>query len=123
MAKTVAVVGASNDRSKFGNRALRGFRAQGYRVIPINPHESDVEGIPAYRSVLDVPDPIDMATVYVPPDIGLKLLPEFAQLAIGEIWINPGAESDELLEEANRLKLNVIVACSIMAIGRDPYDL
>jgi hypothetical protein len=50
-------------------------------------------------------------------------LPEFAQLSIGEIWINPGAESDELLEEASRLKLNVIVACSIMAIGRDPYDL
>ncbi len=64
-----------------------------------------------------------MATVYVPPDIGLRLLPEFAQKAIGEIWINPGAESDELLEEAKRLELNVIAACSIMGIGQNPYDL
>jgi hypothetical protein len=123
MAKTVAVVGASNDRRKFGNRAVRGFLAQGHRVIPINPHEREVEGIPAYRSVLDVSDPIDMVTVYVPPDIGIRLLPEFAQKAIGEIWFNPGAQSDALLDEASRLKLKVIVACSITAIGRDPYTL
>lgn len=120
MAKTVAVVGASNDRSKFGNKALRAFQAEGYRVIPINPNEREVEGIPAYPSVLDVPDPIDMATVYVPPDIGVRLLPELERKEIGEIWINPGAEDDALIEEARKLKLNVIYACSIVGIGRSP---
>lgn len=114
MARTVAVIGASSDRRKFGNKAVRAFLAQGNRVVPINPHEQSVEGIPAYRSVLDVPGAIDMATVYVPPDVGLRLLPEFAEKAIGEIWINPGAESDELLEEAKRLRLNLIVACSLV---------
>jgi hypothetical protein len=119
--KTVAIVGASSNRRKFGNRALRAFRAQGYQVIAINPHAREVEGVQAYRSVQDVPGAIDMATVYVPPDIGVRLLSEFAQKEIAEIWINPGAESDELLEEARRLQLKVIVACSVLAIGQDPY--
>jgi uncharacterized protein len=121
--KTVAVVGASSDRRKFGNKALRAFQAEGHRVIPVNPNEREVEGIRSYRSVLDVPDIIDVATVYVQPEVALRLLPEFDKKAIPEIWINPGAESTELLAEAKRRKLNVIAACSIIAIGRDPYSL
>ena len=122
MAKTVAVVGASNDRNKFGNKALRAFKAEGYNVIPVNPHEREVEGTTAYRSVLDVPGPIDMATVYVPPVTGETLLQEFEQKGIPEIWINPGAESDALMAEARRRKLHVIYACSIVGIGRNPYQ-
>ena len=118
--KTVAVVGASNHRDKFGNKALRAFRDEGYTVVPINPHESEVEGIAAYRSVLDVPGPIDMATVYVQPEVAYRLLDEFERKQIPEIWVNPGAESDELLTEARRRKLNVIAACSIIGIGKSP---
>ncbi len=123
MPKIVAVVGASNDRAKFGNRALRAFQADGDTVVPVNPHETTVEGLAAYRSVLDVPGPIDMATVYVPPDIGITLLAEFAQKGIPEIWINPGAESDALVAEATRRGLNIVQACSIMGIGRDPHAM
>jgi hypothetical protein len=120
MSKTVAIVGASSDRRKFGNKALRAFKAEGHRVIPINPKEREVEGIATYASVLDVPERIDMASVYVPPDVALRLLPEFEQKQISEIWINPGAESPELLADARRRKLNVIVACSIVGAGQDP---
>ena len=122
MPKTVAVVGASSDRRKFGNKALRAFQAEGYKVIPINPNEPEVEGLPTYPSVLAVPEPIDMATVYVQPEVALELLAEFEQKQIPEIWLNPGADSDEALTEARRRKLNVIAACSIMAIGRSPYS-
>ena len=122
MAKTVAVIGASSDRSKFGNKALRAFRAEGHAVIPINPNEREVEGMKTYASVLDVPGAIDMATVYVQPDVGQRLLAEFEEKQIPEIWINPGAESDELVAEAKRRKLNIIQACSIVAIGRSPYS-
>ena len=120
MAKTVAVVGASSDRNKFGNKALRAFKAQGYTVIPINPNEREVEGIATYASVLEVPGPIDMATVYVQPEVAMRLLAEFEQKGIPEIWVNPGAESDELLAQARTRKLNVIAACSIIAIGQSP---
>ena len=120
--KTVAVVGASNHREKFGNKALRAFRDAGHTVIPINPHESEVEGIKAFRSVLDVPGPIDMATVYVQPDVVHGLLEEFQRKQIPEIWLNPGADTDEVLDEARRRKLNVIAACSIIGVGRSPSE-
>ena len=121
--KTVAVIGASSNRRKFGNRAFRAYQEEGYKVIPINPNEASVEGVSTYPSVTDVPETIDMATVYVPPEIGITLLEGFERKQIPEIWINPGAESDELIAEARRRKLNVIEACSIVGIGRNPYSL
>ena len=120
---TVAVIGASSDRRKFGNKAFRAFQQEGHKVIPINPNEPSVEGVPTYPSVLDVPETIDMATVYVQPEVGITLLEGFEQKQIAEIWINPGAESDALLAEARRRKLNIIEACSIVGIGRNPYSL
>ena len=121
--KVVAVIGASNNRQKFGNRALRAFREQGYTVIPINPHEVEVEGLKAYASVLDVPGTIDMVSFYVPPDVGETLIGEVARKQIPEVWLNPGAESDELIARARALAIKPIVACSIVAIGRNPYAL
>jgi hypothetical protein len=122
MPKTVAVVGASSSRTKFGNKALRAFLDAGYTVVAINPNEREVEGVKTYASVLDVPGPIDMATVYVQPEVTLRLLDEFAQKGIGEIWINPGAEDDTVMSEARRRKLNAVFACSIIGIGRHPGD-
>lgn len=120
--KVVAVIGASNDRRKYGNKAVRAFRRQGYQVVPINPRERAIEGLPAYRSVLDVPGRIDLATVYVPPAIGEALLDEMAAKGIGEIWINPGAESDALVARARALKLRPILACSIVGAGENPAN-
>jgi uncharacterized protein len=122
MPQVVAVVGASRDRHKFGNKALRAFRDAGHTVIAINPHETDVEGERTYASVLDVPEPIDMATVYVQPDVALRLLDEFQRKQIPEVWLNPGADDDEVLAEARRRGLNVIAACSIMGAGKRPSE-
>jgi predicted CoA-binding protein len=123
MSKVVAVIGASNDRRKFGNRALRAYRSQGYTVVPINPHEPQVEGLKAYASVLDVPGPIDLATFYVQPAIGEQVIAEIARKGIKEVWLNPGADSDELIARARALQLQPIVACSIVALGENPYAL
>lgn len=122
MPKVVAVIGASRDRRKFGNRALRAFRQQGHTVVPINPNEPEVEGLKAYGSVLDVPGPIDMATFYVPPDVGLRVLDEVARKGISEVWLNPGSDDDAVVARARALKLEPIVACSIIGIGQNPYD-
>jgi len=120
MGKVVAVVGASSDRRKFGNKAVRAFQRQGYHVVPVNPHESEIEGLTTYKSVLDVPGPIDMATFYVPPEIGESLIDEMAAKQIPEVWLNPGAESDRLVSRARTLKLRPIVACSIVGAGENP---
>ena len=123
MGKVVAVIGASNDRHKFGNRAVRAFHQQGYTVIPINPHEREVEGLTAYASVLDVPGTIDMASFYVPPDVGEQIIEEVTRKGIAEVWLNPGADSDALVARARALQITPIVACSIVAIGQNPYEL
>ena len=108
-------------RQKFGNRAVRAFQRQGYTVVPINPHEREVEGLKTYGSVLDVPGPIDMATMYVPPEIGEQVIEEIARKKIQEVWLNPGAESDALIARARSLDIQPIVACSIIGIGENPY--
>jgi uncharacterized protein len=122
MPKVVAVIGASSDRRKFGNKAVRAFRARGYVVYPINPKEPEVEGLKTFASVSDVPVPIDMATFYVPPAVGLKLLDEIARKGIAEVWFNPGADSPELVERARALALRPVVSCSIVGIGESPSD-
>jgi uncharacterized protein len=116
----IAVIGASTDRRKFGNKALRAFRAQGYTVVPIHPREAVVEGERAYANVLDYPGAIDEATVYVPPAVGLTVLPEIARKGIRTVWLNPGADSAEVVMRARELGLTPIVACSVMAIGDTP---
>ena len=120
MAKTVAIIGASSDRHKFGNKALRAFERQGYQVLAINPHEPEVEGHQTYRSVLDVPGAIDIVTFYVPAHIGEQVLDEVAKKGIPEVWINPGAESPSLIARARALGIQPIQACSIIAIGESP---
>ena len=118
--KTVAVIGASPDRRKFGNKALRAFREAGYRTIPINPHYDEIEGEKAYASVVDYPDTIDMATIYVPPEVGEQVVESLAKKGIGEVWFNPGSESVEVVTRARALGIRPIQACSIIGIGMSP---
>ena len=118
--KTVAVVGASSDRHKYGNKAVRAFLAQGYRVVPINPGRGLVEGLETFASVLEVPFDIDMATLYVPPAVGERLVEQFAEKRIPEVWLTPGSESEALVARAKALGITPIMACSIMGIGDSP---
>ena len=121
--KTVAVIGASTDRSKFGNKAVRAYQQQGFTVWPVNPKEATVEGLPAFASIPDVPARPDLVSVYLPPPVTLKLLPAIAAKGCDELWLNPGTESDEVLSEAEQLGLNVIQACSIVSVGVSPATL
>jgi predicted CoA-binding protein len=118
--KIVAIIGASSNRGKFGNKALRAFANRGYTVLPINPTETEVEGHRAYASVMDVPGPIDMATLYVPGAIGVRVMDDLAKKGIPEVWLNPGADDREVVEKARALGLKTVVHCSIIAIGESP---
>ena len=121
--KTVAVIGASNNRAKFGNKAVRAFRQQGYAVYPVNPKVTEIEGLSAYQSIRDVRVRPQMVSVYLPPQVLLKILPDIAARGCDELWLNPGTESDQVLAEAERLGLNVIQACSIVGVGMSPASL
>jgi hypothetical protein len=120
VSKTVAVIGASNNRDKFGNKALRAFAKQGYSVIAINPNVSEVEGYRTFASVLDVPGEIDMATMYVQPDVGVRVIEELARKQVPEVWLNPGADGPAVVRRARELGVKTIQACSILGIGDSP---
>lgn len=117
---TVAIVGASADRSKFGNKAIRAYLKQGWEVYPVNPKGGQIEGQRAYASLEAVPRPLDRVSMYVPPAVGLSLVPVLAQIRPGELFLNPGSESEELIDAARRAGLDPIVACSIVDIGESP---
>ncbi len=117
---SVAVIGASGAHHKFGNKAVRAYLRQGWTVYPVNPNEPVIEGLTSYPSVSAIPGAIDRASLYLPPTIGIGLLDEIQRKGIRELWINPGAESDALVEKAEQLGLNPIQACSIVDIGEMP---
>ena len=82
-----------------------------------------IEGLPAFKRVSELPVRPDMVSVYLPPDVLLKVLPEIAAKGCDELWLNPGTESDEVMAEARRLNLNIIQACSIIGVGVSPESL
>ena len=99
---------------------MRAYLRRGFKVYPVNPEEETIEGLKAYRSILDIQEKIDRATLYVSPKVGLKVIEEIAQKGVNELYFNPGSESDELMGKARKLGLNPILACSILEIGLDP---
>lgn len=121
---TAAIIGASSDRSKYGNKSVRAHLAQGYEVFPINPKGGEIEGLIAFTSIADVPvENLDRVSLYVPPAIGLSLMEEIAEKGCKELWLNPGSESEELAEKARSLGLEPITACSIVDVGMSPSEL
>ncbi len=120
---TVAILGASADRSKFGNKSVRAHQQQGYTVYPVNPKAEVIEGLKAYKSLAEVPQgQLDRISVYLHPHVGLAVLPEIAARGCDELWLNPGSDSDELVAAAREQGLNVIQACSIVDMGASPHD-
>ena len=118
--KTVAIVGASADRSKYSNKSVRAHLKQGWEVFPVNPKGGVIEGLKVCSSLSDIPVKLDRVSLYLSPTVGIKLLPDIAAAEPGEFFVNPGAESDELIAEAERLGLTPIMACSIVDIGESP---
>ena len=119
---SIVVLGASLDRRKFGNKTVRAYREYGMTVLPVNPREATVEGLKAYPSLDAISEPLDYVSLYVPPAVGLQLLPAIAAKSPRELWINPGSESDDLLDAAADLHLRTVVGCSIVALGRSPAE-
>lgn len=120
--KSIIIVGASSDRSRFSNRAVRAYRDLGWTVYPVHPRETAVEGLTCYASVSAIPAQAAWMSLYVPAIAGSKVVEEAPAKGVREIYVNPGAGSPELVEKIRSLGMNPIEACSIVAVGRRPSD-
>lgn len=110
-----AIVGASNERSKFGNRIYRDMRAAGYTVYAVNPNETEVEGDTTYPTIADLPEKPAVIDVVVPSWVGHRIAQDTADAGVKLFWLQPGAESGELIEKAESLGLDVIHnACAMV---------
>jgi uncharacterized protein len=120
----IAIIGASSKRSKFGNKSVRAHVNQGWTVYPVHPKEASIEGLRAYPSILDLPEKVDRVALYLPPELGLRILEDIAAAGSAELYINPGAGSSELRERAAKLGIPTRDVCAIVAIGESPssYD-
>ena len=122
MGPSIAVIGASSNRAKYGNKAVRALVAEGLTVYPVNPNETEIEGLPAFASVMDVPGQIDTATFYLPPRWGLAAADEVIRKGIPEVYLNPGAGSPEIRAKLEAAGVTVIEACTIVTAGRSPGE-
>lgn len=119
---TIAIIGASSRRGKFANKAVRAWQRKGATIYPVHPQETEIEGLPVFRTIEDIPCAIDVATFYVPPTVGITLLEACARKGIGALWLNPGSESPALLQRAAELGLLVEQTCSIIRAGFRPSE-
>jgi len=114
-----AVVGASCDRSKYGNKVLRCYGQHGLRAIPVNPRESEVEGMECAADLSSVAESIHGVSIITPPAVTEQVVEDAAACGIRHVWMQPGAESARAVSRAEELGLNVIAGgpCLLVVLG------
>ena len=114
-----AVVGASTDRSKYGNKVLRCYQQHGRKAYPVNPKAPEVEGLRAYPSLAALPEPVSAISVITPPAATEQVVREAHAAGVKHVWMQPGAESDEAIRTAEALGMNVIAdgPCLLVVMG------
>ncbi|MFG0251566.1 MAG: CoA-binding protein [Phycisphaerales bacterium JB038] len=114
-----AVVGASTDREKYGNKVLRSYQQNSRTVYPVNPKAAEVEGLKAYPDLSSLPESVHGVSIITPPKVTERIVEEAAAAGIKHLWMQPGAESEAAVARAQELGLNVIAgdACVLVVQG------
>lgn len=115
-----AVVGASNDRAKYGNRIYLKLKHAGYRVYPVNRREPLIEGDAAYPSLLDLPESPAVVNMVVPPHEAPYVVQQAKVAGAQAVWFQPGAESDEAIHWSREHGLDVIESCILVQLTLRP---
>ena len=119
----IAIIGASKDRTKFSNKAVRAYKENDHVVFPVNPTERVIEGLKCYASVREIPLKLDAVSLYLPPEIGIKVIDEIIKKEIPKVYLNPGTESKEIIKKLKKNKIKTLLECSIRAIDVNPDSL
>lgn len=112
--KTWAIVGATDNKSKFGYKIFQAMKKAGLSVYPVNPGVKEIDGQPCYASLGELPIIPEAVDMVVPPKVGEQIVRQCAQLGIRHIWFQPGADSKELMALSDSLHLNTVHNACIM---------
>ncbi|MBZ4645102.1 MAG: uncharacterized protein PWR27_2434 [Petroclostridium sp.] len=115
--KTWAVVGATENQEKYGYKIYQKLKSRGYKVYPVNPNYSEIEGDKCYSNLSELPEVPDVIDMVVAPKHGIKVVEEAARLGIKNIWLQPGTVNDELLKLAEEKGINTVQACVLVALN------
>lgn len=120
-ASTFAVAGASQDRSKYGNKVFRAIIASGRTVYPINPTAPEVEGHPTFATISDLPVAPVSLSIVTPPQVTRKVIQQAIAAGVKNVWMQPGAEDDQACQAAREAGLNVIDdgSCILVLLARE----
>ncbi len=114
-----AVVGASQDRAKYGNKVLRVYQQHARPVFPVNPKADEIEGLTAYADLASLPEKVHGISIITPPQVTAAIVEQAHQLGIAHLWLQPGSENDAIVARAEALGLNVIAGgpCLLVVLG------
>lgn len=110
----IAVVGASNDPEKYGNIIVRYLAAKGYTVLPVNPRQSEIAGLPAFPNLTAVPGPIHIVNLVTHPEVTKKVLEEASRLGLPAVWLQDGSYDETVLDLASRAPFKTVQEACIM---------
>jgi len=117
--ESFAVVGASRDRAKYGNKVLRVYLQNQLKVFAVNPHADEIEGLPSYTDLSSLPQSVDAVSIITPPEVTQQIVADAIEAGIGHLWMQPGAESIDAVQLAKDAGINVISGgpCILVALG------
>jgi predicted CoA-binding protein len=112
--KRFAVIGASDNPEKYGNRIIKNLKARGYEVFPVNPRLKEVEGLVCYATISDIPYLVDVVDFVVPPAVTAEVLKQCVALGIKRVWLQPGSESEAAIAYCRENNLQVVYNVCVM---------
>ena len=114
---SIALIGASTDKKKFGNKILIDLDSKGHVVIPINNKETEIEGKKVFKTVNEISEHPSIINFVVPPHIGFEITKELVESGYDNFWYQPGAESNEISEYLDSKDKNYIDDKCIMVVS------
>jgi predicted CoA-binding protein len=112
--KIFAVIGATDNPEKYGNQIVKNLKGRGYEVYPVNPKLKELEGLPCYATIGDVPVKVDVVDFVVPPAVTEEILKQCRDLGLDRIWLQPGSESKKAINFCNENHLKVVHSVCVM---------
>jgi hypothetical protein len=112
--KKFAVIGATDNPDKNGNKIYRNLKKRGYEVYPVNPRLKEVDGDPCYSSIEELPVTVEVVDFVVPPDVTIEILKDCKKLGLDRIWLQPGSENEAAINFCNENNLKVVHQVCVM---------